>query len=96
MSLPLRKLPSERPRRIDEIAAAVRPYAIVIRKCGTLGEYSVKLRGRSRAPIAYVPDLDALWALLRELVAQLEAGETPRARGRSAGMAQGDGRESAG
>jgi hypothetical protein len=78
------KLPKERPRRIDEIAAAARPYGIVIRKSGLLGEYSVKMRGRSHAPLAYAPDLDGVWRLVCELVEALTAGEKPRARGRTA------------
>lgn len=81
MTIPTR-LPSERPRRIDEIAAAARPYGIVIRKSGTLGEFSVKLKGRSHAPLAYAPDLDEVWKLVCDFVAALEAGETPRTRGR--------------
>ena len=77
------KLPRERPRRIDEIAAAARPYGIVIRKCGLLGEYSIKMRGRSHAPIAYAPDLDGVWRLVCQLAEALDAGKTPRARGRT-------------
>jgi hypothetical protein len=86
-----RKLPQERPRRVDEIAAAARAYGIVIRRCGTLGEYSVKLRGRSRAPIGYAPDLDSLWRLVCELAEALDAGETPHSRGKAGAGSRDDG-----